>query len=95
MTKAELIEAVAAATNTSKAEAQRQLEATLDTITKTLKKGDKVSITGFGSFEVRTRAARTARNPQTGETIKLKASKVPAFRPGKGLKDTISGVKKP
>lgn len=94
MTKAELVEAIATATNTTKAETVKHLDATLDTITKTLKKGDKISLTGFGTFEVRKRAARTARNPQTGESIKLKATKVPAFRAGKGLKDTIAGVKK-
>ena len=95
MTKAELVEAIATATKTSKVEAAKHLDATLETITKTLKKGDKISLTGFGTFEVRKRAARTARNPQTGESIKLKATKVPAFRAGKGLKDTIAGVKKP
>lgn len=94
MNKSELVDAVAASTGASKADAQKNVEAVLDTITKTLKKGDRVAITGFGSFEVRKRAARTARNPQTGEKIKIKASKVPAFKPGQGLKDAVSGAKK-
>jgi DNA-binding protein HU-beta len=92
--KSELVEAVASSTGASKADAQKSVEAVLDTITKTLKKGDRVAITGFGSFEVRKRAARTARNPQTGEAIKIKAAKVPAFKPGQGLKDAVSGAKK-
>ncbi len=90
MNKAELIEAVAAATKKSKAEAQKTVDAVLDAITGALKKGDKVSLTGFGTFEVRQRAARKGRNPQTGETIRVKATKVPAFRPGKTLKEVIA-----
>lgn len=90
MNKAELIEAVAAATKGTKAEAQRHVEAVLEAVTAALKKGDKVSITGFGTFEVRQRAARKGRNPQTGETIRVKATKVPAFRPGKSLKDAVA-----
>ena len=94
MNKADLIDAIAKNTGGSKADAQRNLDATLDVIGKTLKKGDKVSLTGFGTFEVRKRAARTARNPQTGAAIKIKASKAPAFKAGKGLKDLVNGVKK-
>jgi DNA-binding protein HU-beta len=94
MNKTELVEAVATATGGSKADAQKNVDAVLDSITKALKKGDRVAITGFGSFEVRKRAARTARNPQTGEPIKIKAAKVPAFKPGQGLKDAVSGAKK-
>ena len=94
MNKSELVEAVAANTGASRADAQKNVDAVLDTITKTLKKGDRVAITGFGSFEVRKRAARTARNPQTGEAIKIKAGKVPAFKAGQGLKDAVSGAKK-
>jgi DNA-binding protein HU-beta len=94
MNKSELVEAVAKATGSSKQAAAASVDAVFDSIGSALKKGDKVSITGFGTFEVRQRAARTARNPQTGETIKVKASKSPAFRPGKGLKDTVSGAKK-
>jgi DNA-binding protein HU-beta len=92
--KSELVEAVAASTGGSKADAQRNVDAVLDAITKSLKKGDRVALTGFGSFEVRKRAARTARNPQTGEPIKIKAAKVPAFKAGQGLKDAVSGKKK-
>src|SRR5690606_37644366 len=90
MNKSELVEAVASATNSSKAEAQANVDAVIDAITDALKKGDKVSLTGFGTFEVRNRAARTARNPQTGETIQVKASKAPAFKAGKGLKHGVN-----
>ncbi|HEX7097747.1 MAG TPA: HU family DNA-binding protein [Acidimicrobiia bacterium] len=90
MNKSELVEAVAAATNSSKSEAQASVDAVINAITDALKKGDKVSLTGFGTFEVRNRAARTARNPQTGETIQVKASKAPAFKAGKALKDAVN-----
>lgn len=90
MNKSELIEAVAAAADLSKADAGRAVDATFESIAKALKKSDKVSLVGFGTFEVRKRAARTGRNPKTGETIKIKASKVPAFKAGKGLKDTVN-----
>lgn len=93
MNKTELVEAVAASTGGTKADAQRSVDAVLDTITKSLKKGDRVALTGFGTFEVRARSARTARNPQTGEPIKVKASKVPAFKAGQGLKNAVSGKK--
>jgi DNA-binding protein HU-beta len=91
MNKAELVDAVASSTNTSKADAQRSVEAVLDTISSTLQQGDRVAITGFGTFEVRDRAARTGRNPQTGETIQVKAAKVPAFKAGQGLKNAVAG----
>ena len=91
MNKAELVEAVASSTNSSKADAQRSVEAVLDTISDALQKGDKVALTGFGTFEVRDRAARTGRNPQTGETIQVKAAKVPAFKAGQGLKNAVAG----
>lgn len=91
MNKAELVEAVASSTNSSKADAQRSVEAVLDTISAALQKGDKVALTGFGTFEVRDRAARTGRNPQTGETIQVKAAKVPAFKAGQGLKNAVAG----
>ena len=94
MNKTELVEAVAASTGGTKADAARNVDAVLDTITKSLKKGDRVALTGFGSFEVRKRSARTARNPQTGEPIKVKASKVPAFKAGQSLKDAVAGRKK-
>ncbi len=90
MNKSELVEAVAAATNSSKSEAQASVDAVINAITDALKKGEKVSLTGFGTFEVRNRAARTARNPQTGETIQVKASKAPAFKAGKALKDAVN-----
>ena len=73
----------------SKAEAARALEAMIDAVRRTLKKGDSVSLVGFGTFAVTKRAARTGRNPRTGATIKIKAAKIPKFRPGKGLKDAI------
>lgn len=94
MNKGELVEAVAKATKGSKADAQRHLDAMLDTISKALKKGDRVALTGFGTFEVRKRAARKGRNPQTGEAIRVKAKKVPAFRAGQTLRNTVSGVKR-
>jgi DNA-binding protein HU-beta len=90
MNKSDLVDAVAAATDSSKSQAQASVDAVLDSITDALKSGDKVSLTGFGTFEVRDRAARTARNPQTGETIQVKASKAPAFKAGKSLKDAVN-----
>jgi len=93
MNKTELVEAVAANTGGSKADAQRSVDAVLETITTSLKQGDRVALTGFGTFEVRQRSARTGRNPQTGETINVKASKVPAFKAGQGLKNAVSGKK--
>jgi DNA-binding protein HU-beta len=89
MNKSELVDAVASATNGTKGDAQASVDAVLDAITGALQRGDKVSLTGFGTFEVRDRAARTARNPQTGETIQVQASKAPAFKAGKGLKDAV------
>ena len=89
MTKPELVEAVAKATKMSKKGAACAIDATFDAITKTLKKGGSVALIGFGTFEVRKRKARTGRNPQTGEALKIKASKVPAFKPGKALKDVV------
>ena len=94
MNKAELIEAVAKSADLSKAEAERALNATTETIKKTLKKGDTVQLIGFGSFGVAKRSARKGRNPQTGEAIKIKASKSPKFTPGKAFKDLINGRKK-
>ena len=90
MNKSELVEAVAAATDSGKSTAAASVEAVLDSITSALRQGDKVALTGFGTFEVRNRAARTARNPQTGETIQVKASKAPAFKAGKALKDAVN-----
>ncbi|HHH38524.1 MAG TPA: HU family DNA-binding protein [Sedimenticola sp.] len=90
MNKTELVEAIVERTELSKADAGRALDAVIDTITEALKSGDQVSIVGFGSFSVRERAARTGRNPQTGETIQIKASKNPAFKAGKALKDAVN-----
>jgi DNA-binding protein HU-beta len=89
MNKTELIEAISDGAELTKADAQRALEATIDAITKALKKDDTVSLVGFGTFSVKKRAARTGRNPATGETIKIKASKTPSFKAGKGFKDAI------
>jgi DNA-binding protein HU-beta len=87
--KSELIEHIARQADISKAAASRSLEAVIDAVTSTLKKGESVTITGFGTFTAPKRLARTGRNPRTGAAIKIKAAKVPKFRPGKGLKDAI------
>ncbi|MBE0617092.1 MAG: HU family DNA-binding protein [Proteobacteria bacterium] len=89
MTKAELIEVMAANANTSKAAAKRFLDAFTDAVTDTLKQGDKVTLVGFGTFSVTQRKARKGRNPQTGKEIKIAASNAPKFKAGKGLKDKI------
>ena len=89
MNKAELIAAVAAAAEISKKDAETAVNATLDTITNALKEGDKVALVGFGTFEVRERPARKGRNPQTGEEITIEAAKLPAFKAGKALKDSV------
>ena len=89
MNKSELIDAIATEAGMTKADAQRALDATTNSIAKALKKGDTVSLVGFGTFSVKKRAARTGRNPATGETIKIKASKTPSFKAGKGFKDAI------
>lgn len=90
MNKAELIEAVAEQTDMSKADAGRAVDAIVNTITDAMKKQDDVSLIGFGTFTVRDRAARSGRNPQTGETIQIAAAKVPAFKAGKALKDAVN-----
>lgn len=90
MNKSELVDAVAESADLTKASAARAVDAMVDAITKTLKKGDSVALLGFGTFLVRERAARSGRNPRTGETIKISASKVPAFKPGKALKDALN-----
>jgi len=90
MNKSELIDAMADAADISKAAAGRAFDAMIDSITGALKKGDTVSIVGFGTFAVRERAARVGRNPRTGEELKIKASKNPAFKAGKGLKDAVN-----
>ena len=93
MNKTELIEYMAKDADLSKAAAARALDAMIDGVRKTLKKGGTVSLVGFGTFAVGKRAARTGRNPQTGATIKIKAAKVPKFRAGKGLKDALNSGK--
>jgi DNA-binding protein HU-beta len=88
--KSELIDAIAAEADISKADAGRALDATLDAVTKSLKKGDTVSLVGFGTFSVKERAARTGRNPQTGQPIQIAAAKIPGFKAGKALKDAVN-----
>ena len=90
MNKAELVDAVAAAANLSKADAGRAVDAVVNSITAALKKGQQVSVVGFGTFGVKHRAARSGRNPRTGDAIKIKAAKIPKFRPGKALKDALN-----
>jgi len=90
MNKSDLIEAIAKSTGLSKADAGRALDATTAAVTKSLKKGQSVSLVGFGTFAIKKRAARTGRNPRTGETIKIKASKTPSFKAGKALKDAVN-----
>ena len=90
MNKAELIDALATSADLSKASAARALDSALEAITKALKKGNSVTLVGFGTFMVRSRKARIGRNPRTGEAIKIKATKVPAFKAGKALKDAIN-----
>ena len=90
MNKSELIDAVAASADISKAAAGRALDAMVDSVTNALKEGDQVVLVGFGTFSVKERAARTGRNPQTGAPIEIKAAKVPAFKAGKSLKDAIN-----
>lgn len=90
MNKSDLVDAIAKSAEISKAAAARALDATVESIKKALKKGDTVSLVGFGTFKVGKRAARNGRNPRTGETIKIKAAKVPKFSAGKGLKDAVN-----
>ena len=88
--KTELIEHIEKHADISKAAATRALESTIGAVKTTLKKGGSVSLVGFGTFAVGKRAARTGRNPRTGDAIKIKAAKVPKFRPGKALKDALN-----
>ncbi len=90
MNKSEFIDAVADSAELSKADAGRAVDAMVTAITRALKKGDTVTLVGFGTFSARKRAARTGRNPRTGEEIKIKASMNPAFKPGKALKDAVN-----
>jgi DNA-binding protein HU-beta len=93
MNKSELVQSLASKTDMTKADAQRAVDALFNTkdgvLTRALKKGDKVQITGFGTFETRKRKARTGRNPRTGKEIKIGATVSPSFRPGKALKDAV------
>jgi len=88
--KTELIEHISDKSDISKAAAARALTSIIDAVKKTLKKGDTVTLVGFGTFSVSKRAARTGRNPRTGAALKIKAAKVPRFKPGKALKDALN-----
>lgn len=90
MNKSELSAAIVAKTGMTKKDAEKAIGAVVDVITETLKAGEKVQIVGFGTFEVKERPARTARNPRTGEEIQIGASKAPVFKAGKALKDTVN-----
>ena len=90
MNKTELVAAMAEQTNLSKKDAEAALKAFIDVVSEELKKGEKVQLVGFGTFEVSERAAREGRNPQTGETMTIKASKTPKFKAGKALKDMMN-----
>ena len=90
MNKNDLVDAVADSAGLSKADATRAVDAFTGAISNALKSGDSVALVGFGTFEVRARSARTGRNPQTGNTIEIPASKAPAFKPGKALKDAVN-----
>ncbi|MFK7831460.1 MAG: HU family DNA-binding protein [Congregibacter sp.] len=88
--KSDLIDAIAAAADINKSDAGRALDAVVDSITDALKRGDQVSLVGFGTFSVKHRAGREGRNPQTGATIQIKPSNVPGFKAGKALKDAVN-----
>ena len=90
MNKNDLIDAVAERTSLAKSDAARAVEAVLAAVTEALQKGDAVTLSGFGTFATKMRAARTGRNPRTGEAIEIPASNVPGFKAGKGLKDAVS-----
>ncbi len=90
MNKAELVEAVAGAANLSKADAGRAVDAVTGSIASSLQKGEQVAVVGFGTFSVKHRAARSGRNPRTGEAIWIQASNVPGFKAGKALKDAVN-----
>ena len=90
MNKTELIAALAEKTGSNKKDAEKAINAFVDVVTESLANGDKIQIVGFGSFEVKARPARTARNPRTGEEIKIEASKAAVFKAGKALKDSVN-----
>ncbi len=91
MNKSELIDAAAQSTGLSKGEMSKALDSILDSISGAVQQGDRVSLSGFGTFERRDRAARTGRNPQTGEQLQVAASRAPAFKPAKAFKDAVNG----
>lgn len=91
MNKTDLVSQVAQISELTQKDAGKAVDAVFNSILEALKNGDKVQLIGFGNFEVRDRAARTGRNPQTGEEIQIAAGKVPAFKPGKALKDAVAG----
>ena len=93
MNKSDLVAAIAAKTGATKKDAEASLNAFTDVVTESLVKGDKIQLVGFGSFEVRKRAARKGRNPQTKEEIKIPASKAPVFKAGKALKEAVNSKK--
>lgn len=90
MNKSELIDAIASHANLTKADAGRALDGLTKTIESALKAGDSIALVGFGTFEIKERAERQGRNPQTGAAITIAAAKTPSFKPGKGLKDTVN-----
>lgn len=94
MNRTELVAAMAQKTELSKKDAEKALKAFTEVVAEELKKGEKIQLVGFGTFEVSKRAARTGRNPQTGATMKIKASKTPKFKAGKALKDVVNKSKK-
>ena len=94
MNKKQLIAALAARTAITKVEADRQIHSLIDIISDTLEAGGKINLNGFGIFEVRERAARSGRNPRTGESIKIKSARVPAFKAGTALKSALNSAKK-
>jgi DNA-binding protein HU-beta len=91
MNKSELIEATAASSGLSKSDVAKALDSILEGISGAVQRGDRVSLSGFGTFERRERSARTGRNPQTGEELQVAASKAPAFKPAKAFKDAVNG----
>ena len=90
MNKSEFIDAVAAAAGLSKADAGKAIDGVVSTVTDTLKKGDSITLVGFGTFETRHRKARVGRNPRTGEALQIAASNIPSFKAGKALKDAVN-----
>ena len=94
MNKNEFVSSVAAKAGLSKADAKKAIDAFCETVSEVLKANDKITLVGFGTFEVTKRAARTGKNPQTGKAIKIPASKAPKFKAGKGLKETVNSKKK-